>query len=90
MPIIKSAKKKMRQAIVRTKRNKLTSRIYKAVVKKTKLAVKNKKLDEAKKLLSESYKKIDMAAKKKLLHKNTAARQKSRLAKLIKKASAKN
>ena len=44
-----------------------------------------KKLQEK---LSESYKLIDKAAKRNVLHKNTAARRKSKLAKLVKKGKA--
>ena len=44
---------------------------------------------EAQKKLPDSYKAIDKALKRGLIKKNTAARKKSRLSRLIKKASIK-
>jgi small subunit ribosomal protein S20 len=55
----------------------------KTMMKKMEDAVKAGKKDEALKMLPETYKAIDMAAKINMLHKNTAARKKSRMAKLV-------
>lgn len=84
MPIIKSAIKRARQAEVRRQRNLKT----KAAIKKNMRAV----LDDAaakdiNDKLSAAYSQIDKAVKSGLIHKNTAARRKARLANTV--ASAK-
>lgn len=56
-------------------------------VKKIKKLVLEKKVKEAEALLTVAYKAIDKAAKTHLIHDNTAARKKSRIAALIAKAS---
>ena len=75
MPIIKSALKKMRKDKVRTLRNEKRRHQLKRVLKVARKSpnVKN---------LSIVFSSIDKAVKVKLIHKNTAARLKSRLAKL--------
>ena len=83
MPIIKSAIKQMRQNQTRRKRNEITKRQYRLLVKEFLILVHDKKMDEAKKLFPQVQKAIDMAAKKNILAKNNAARKKSRLSKLI-------
>jgi len=55
----------------------------KTMIKKMEDAVKAGKKDEAEKMLPETYKAIDMAAKINILHKNTAARKKSAMARLV-------
>lgn len=83
MPIIKSAQKQMRQTKTRTVRNRAIKDAYRAKVKEVKKGIgvlDTKKLQEK---LSESYKLIDKAAKRNVLHKNTAARKKSQLAKMV-------
>ena len=87
MPILKHAKKKMRQDKKRTLANRKVKDAYK---KQFKNAVKLKTAQA----LSKAYQAIDKAAKQNILHQNKAARLKSSLAKLIpdggtkKKASA--
>lgn len=76
MPIIASAKKKLRQDGVRTQRNKLVLRDLKAAVKKARTSPTAKTLQTASSAL-------DTAAKKLVIHKNKAARLKSALAKLM-------
>lgn len=76
MPVTKSAKKKLRQDKIRTKRNKkmlgtLKSLIHKAKKEHTQIAVKM------------AVKMADKALKKHLIYKNKAARIKSSLAKTI-------
>lgn len=82
MPIIKSAKKKARQAVTHYVRNQATRTKVKTYMKKV-LTLSKSKPDEAKKLLNEAYSVIDTAAKKHLLHANNAARKKSRLARAV-------
>lgn len=80
MPIIKSAKKKAKQAITNRDRNYLTRTALRKAIRAFNDAVKSGKAAEAQKLLAPAYKIIDTAAKKKVLEKNTAARRKSLLA----------
>lgn len=78
MPVIKSAKKKLRQDKLRTAVN----RVYRNRIKEALKEVREKK---TKKALVSAYSALDRGAKKKVIHKNKAARLKSRLVKLIKK-----
>ncbi len=59
----------------------------KALVKQTKKLARAQKKEEAVKLLPKLYKAIDKAAKRGIIKKNTAARKKSRLTKLLQKIS---
>ena len=79
MPNIKSAKKRVKVIAVKTARNKAQRSALKTEIKKANIAIaagENK--EEA---LRAATKKIDQAVAKGLLHKNTAARKKSALAK---------
>lgn len=76
MPIIKSAKKALRQSESRRKRNQIWKEKLKEAVKK---AVSEKSMAA----LSQAYKIIDKSAKRDLIKKNKASRMKSRLAKLL-------
>jgi small subunit ribosomal protein S20 len=49
--------------------------------------VSDKNIEEAQKSLPKAYKAIDKAAKRGIIKKNTAARRKSRLAKLVNKVN---
>lgn len=82
MPVIKSAKKKLRQDI---KKEKINDLLREELASAIKLAKKSK-LEEKVKL---AVKKVDKAAKKGLIHKNKAARIKSSLNKLVKITSQK-
>ena len=82
MPIIKSAIKRARQNTVRQNRKPVKS-LMKTMIKKMEDLVKAGKKADAEKMLPETYKAIDMAAKINILHKNTAARKKSAMAKLV-------
>jgi len=88
MPIIQSAKKRVRSAKKAAVRNLKTKREYKAAVKtfQAKLAGGSKSLSEE---LSAAQSKLDIAVKKKVISKNKAARKKAQLAKLAKQAGAK-
>ncbi len=79
MPNIKSAKKRVKVIAIKTARNKANRSALKTEIKKANAAIaagENK--EEA---LLAATKKIDQAVAKGLLHKNTAARKKSALAK---------
>ena len=82
MPIIKSAKKKARQALTHYDRNQATRTKVKTYMKKV-LTLSKGKPEDAKKLLQEAYSVIDTACKKNILHANNAARKKSRLARAV-------
>lgn len=58
---------------------------FKAAVKTVKQSVEAKNADEALKALTAAYAALDKAAKKNVIHKNTANRKKSRMAKAINK-----
>jgi small subunit ribosomal protein S20 len=85
MPIIKSAKKRVKQAEKRRKRNYPIRSTMKTHIKKVLEAAKAGKKEEAEKLIKTAYKIIDTAAKKHIIHKNNAARKKSRLARALAK-----
>lgn len=78
MPILKHAKKKLKQDKQRTVRNKKVKMTFKESVKQAKIA-------KSEKTVSAAFKAIDKAAKKNLIHKNKAARIKSALSKLVNK-----
>lgn len=80
MPIIKSAKKKLRQDKKRASRNLTYKKKYKSAIKAVKksFAVKGAKTAS---LISKALSTIDKAAKKGVMHKNKAARLKSRVTK---------
>ncbi len=83
MPIIKSAKKRVKQAEIRRQRNFPVRSSMKTHIKKVLLLVKEGKKQEAEKELSVTYKIIDTAAKKNIIHKKNASNKKSRLARAI-------
>lgn len=82
MPIIKSAKKKARQAAAHLERNKGMRTKLKTYVKKV-LVLSRTNLAEAQKLLPVAYSVIDTASKKHIIHANNAARKKSLLARAV-------
>ena len=79
MPNIKSAKKRVRVIEAKTERNKAARSALKTDIKKANAAIEAG--DNADAAVKNAIKKIDQAAAKGLLHKNTAARKKSALAK---------
>lgn len=83
MPLTKSAVKRAKQAITRHTRLLPYKTIMKTMMKKLADATKAGKKDEAIKLLPQVYKSIDMAAKKNIIHVNTAARKKSLAARMV-------
>ncbi len=85
MPIIKSAKKALRQSIKRRKRNIQRKKKIKTLIKEVKNLLSQKKTEEAKKLLPLVYKALDKTAKVGTIKKNAASRKKSRITKLINK-----
>ena len=86
MPKIKSAKKAMRQARSRTERNKAQRSSLRSALKKVRAAAT---ADAAAAGYALAARLLDRAARKGLIHKNNAARHKSRLAALVKRLKAK-
>ncbi len=84
MANIKSAQKRMRQTVVRQARNKSVRSRLRTAVKKHR-AVEG---ESTSKSLATTYSEIDHARKKGVIHKNAAARYKSRLAKAANKSKA--
>jgi len=82
MPNIKSAKKKMRKDVKREKNNAFYIR---AIEKAFKLISRMKAGDASSENLKKAVSVIDKAAKRKVIHKNKAARLKSRVTKLASK-----
>lgn len=80
MPRIKSAKKRMRQTKTRTARNKATRSELRTAIKKVRTAASP---TDAAKAMKEAEQMIDRAGRKNIVHRNTAARTKSRLAKSL-------
>lgn len=81
----KSAKKRALVAIKRTARNKMVKSSLRTAVRKYREAVGS---ENAAALLSQAFAALDKAATKGVIHKNTAARKKARLAKKLAAANA--
>lgn len=76
MPVTKSAKKKLRKDIKRERENSAFEKRVDTLIKKA-----GKKPSE--KTIKEAFSAVDRSVKKHIIHKNKAARLKSRLSKLI-------
>lgn len=83
MPIIKSAIKRVKQAKVRTARNRHYSNEMKSMIKLFLGYIQKKDAEKAAKVLPEVVSIIDTCAKKNLIHRNNAAHKKSRLQKAL-------
>lgn len=78
MPNIKSAKKRVKVIEVKTMQNKMLKSALKTNIKKADAAIQSSAGDSAE-VLKMAIINIDKAVTKGILHKNTAARKKSRL-----------
>ena len=87
MPIIKAAIKDLRKSNKRRVINRGHKDELKLVLKDMMKLAKANKMSEFVKKMPEVVSIIDKSVKRKLLHKNTAARKKSSLAALAKKAA---
>ena len=83
MPNIKSAKKRVEVNAKRNARNRMRKTNLKTTIKKVDAAVDGGDRAVAVENYAQAAKKIDQAVAKGILHKNTAARRKSRLARAI-------
>ena len=88
MPITKSAKKALRgsqkKKIVNDRKKKTMKEAIKKITKTAKTDPK-----EAQNMISATYKAIDKAAKTGIIKKNTAARRKSKVSRIVKEAKTK-
>lgn len=88
MPIIKSAIKQMKQAEAARDRNRGVKVVFRNKVK----AIQKDLTDGGKNsstLVSDAFSAIDKAAKNGVIHKNAAARKKSRIVKMVNSANSK-
>lgn len=85
MPRIKSAIKRVRTSAKAQERNYRTRSKVHTAVKQVRDLVTKGEVAAAKEALPRAYQALDLAAKKRVLHKNTVARRKSRLSKLLAK-----
>lgn len=85
MPNIKSAKKRVKITAVNTLRNKAYKSALRTSIKKAQIAVSDGAENKAD-AFQAAVVKIDQAVTKGILHKNTAARKKSKLARAFNQA----
>lgn len=88
MANIKSAKKRIKITQTRTLRNQMVKSALKTLIKKFEASLESNDIESAKSYFSQVTKALDMAASKGVLHKNKAARKKSRLAIKLNNANA--
>lgn len=86
MPVKASAKKDLRQTIKRTERNEAVKNEIRYLLRQTLKSIRLDNVAEAEKTIKDAIKKIDKAAQKGILKKNTAARKKSRIVKRLNQA----
>ncbi len=83
MPSHKSAEKRLRTSKKKRGLNRKAKSELKRVALKLRKAVSSKNQEEAKEALREAVSRLDKAAAKGIIHKNTAARKKSRLSRKL-------
>ncbi len=79
MPNTKGAKKRLRQNVVRRDRNKVTRTRMRSMLRKFREAVAAKDFEQAKECSRLAAQMLDKAASKGVIHRNKAARLKSRM-----------
>ncbi len=87
---IKSAKKRARQAEKRRDRNRYYRSTARTHVKRTRQLIEAGDFETAEEAILDAVKSLDKAAQKGIIHKNNAARRKSRLMLMFNKAKAKH
>jgi small subunit ribosomal protein S20 len=88
MPNSASAKKSMRKSAVRRERNRSSRTALRTVLKRCRAAAAGEDPAAAEAAFRMAVKTLDQAAASHLIHKNLAARTKSRLSRLLKKKPA--
>lgn len=89
MPNTPSAIKRLRQSKKRRLHNRITRKIIKTLAKRTMAGLVAKEFEKAEADFRQTIAKIDKAGARRVLHPNTAARRKSRLAREYAAARAK-
>lgn len=87
MPRRRTSLKRKRADIKRHLRNLKVKRELKKTLKKFQTLISAKNINEAKTLIGKLFSQLDKAAKKKIIHPNTASRNKSRLTKRLAKTA---
>jgi len=85
LPNIKSAAKRARQNITREKRNRRIKSMLKTSIRRFEESLQSGDMEEARVKLNAAVRQIDKAAARGVVHKNNAARKKSRLNRMINK-----
>lgn len=88
MPNTKSAQKRVRVTAAKTLRNQMAKSAIKTYIKKFETLAAEGNKEEAEKVFRLVVKKLDQAAAKGILKKNTVARRKSRLGIMLNKIGA--
>ena len=83
MPNIKSAEKRVRQNVKRELRNRRTKSMLRKSIRRFEESLQGGDMEEAKVTLNAAVRQIDRAATRGIVHKNTAARKKSRLSRIF-------
>ena len=89
MPTTKSAAKRLRQNTIRRTQNRSIKRDLRTRHKRVEEAIEAGNVEQAEEAFRATAKKLDQAACKRVIHRNAAARTKSRLSARIKAAKAK-
>jgi small subunit ribosomal protein S20 len=89
MPNTPSAIKRLKQNVKRRMHNRITKKVIKTYTKRTLAAVADKEFDKAEADFRTTVARIDKAGVRRVLHPNTAARRKSKLARDYAAAKAK-
>jgi len=84
MPNTPSAKKRMRQDAVRRASNRATKSQLRAMLRKCREAIKAKSIEDSEAAYKTLSRKLDQAARSKVIHLNAASRTKARLSHAIK------
>ncbi|MEW5785249.1 MAG: 30S ribosomal protein S20 [Bacillota bacterium] len=87
MPNTKSAEKRVRQVVARTAENRRIKSTLKTAIRRFEEALKSGDQEAARVKLTAAVRKIDQAAATGVVHKNNAARKKSRLTRLFNKSA---
>ena len=83
MPNSPSAAKRLRQSVKRRMHNRITKKVIKTLTKRTLESAAEKNLDKAETDFRLATAKIDKAGSRRVLHPDTAARRKSKLARAL-------
>ena len=88
MPNTQQAKKRLRQNVVRQERNRVVKTRFRNALRKFREAIEANNVEEAKQHSVAATRLLDRAAAKGIIHKNKAARLKSRMCSRIVKSAA--